>query len=294
MGSDRWRPPPGGKRALPLEAGLYVVATPIGNLADITLRALDVLAGVDAIVAEDTRETGKLLAAYRIAKPLQAVHDHNEEASAAGLVARLQAGAALALVSDAGTPLVSDPGFKLVRAAIAAGVRVIPIPGASAALAGLVVSGLPSDRFLFAGFAPAKSAARRDFFGALAHVPATLIVYETGPRLADSLADAADILGDRPAAVARELTKLFEETRRGGLGALAAHYAQAGAPKGEMVVLIAGAAPTAAIDEQMLNIALQAALDRLSLKDAAAEVADAFGLKRRDVYQRALALKAPS
>jgi 16S rRNA (cytidine1402-2'-O)-methyltransferase len=293
MGSGPWRPPPGGSRGLPLDPGLYVVATPIGNLADITLRALDVLAGVEAILAEDTRQTGKLLAAYGIAKPLKAVHDHNEDAAAGVVIARIQAGAALALVSDAGTPLVSDPGFRLVRAAIAAGVRVIPLPGPSAALAGLVVAGLPSDRFLFAGFAPAKSAARQTFYGELAAVAATLIVYETGPRLAESLADAALVLGPRPAAVARELTKLYEETRRDDLAELAAHYAAAAPPKGEIVLLIAGPPPPTAIDEQMLNIALQAALDRLSLKDAAAEVADAFGLKRRDVYQRALALKAP-
>src|SRR5262245_46395291 len=214
----------------PLEPGLYVVATPIGNLRDITLRALDVLGAANRVYAEDTRVARKLFDAYGLKPRLAAYHEHNAEAARAEILTALEQGESVALISDAGTPLVSDPGFKLARAAIEAGHRVFPIPGASALLAGLVASGLPSDRFLFVGFLPSKQGARRVALAELAEIDATLILYETGPRLADALADMAEALGPRPAAVARELTKLFEETRRGTLDALAAHYAAAGAP----------------------------------------------------------------
>lgn len=287
-GGEPNHPPAGSKRPAP---GLHVVATPIGNADDITLRALAVLRGADAIACEDTRVTSKLLARHGIAVPLLAYHDHNAERVRPLLLERLRRGEAIALVSDAGTPLVSDPGFKLVRAAIAEGLPVTTLPGPSAALAALVLSGLPSDRFLFAGFLPPKSAARRRTLAELGAVPATLVVFEGASRLADALVDMAEILGDRPAAVAREITKLYEEVRRGSLCDLAAHYKTAGPPRGEVVVVVAPpAAAGAAVTEDELDAQLQAALAEMSLKDASAAVAAATGLKRRDVYARALAL----
>ena len=214
-----------------LQPGLYVVSTPIGNLRDITLRALDVLAAADEVLAEDTRVAGKLLSAYGVKARLSPYHDHNGAERRPELLRKLSEGARIALVSDAGTPLVSDPGWKLAHEALEAGHRVFPIPGASAMLAGLVASGLPSDRFCFAGFLPPKQGARTQSLESLKAVPATLIFYESGPRLADTLADMASVLGaGRQGAVARELTKLFEETRRGTLADLAAHYAEAAAP----------------------------------------------------------------
>ncbi|HVA16070.1 MAG TPA: ribosomal RNA small subunit methyltransferase I, partial [Stellaceae bacterium] len=209
------------------------------------------------------------------------------------LLLRLRRGEAVALVSDAGTPLVSDPGFKLVRAALAEGVAVTALPGPSATLDALVLSGLPSDRFFFQGFLPPKEAARRRVLAELAGLRATLVVFETAPRLAAALADMAEVLGERPAAVARELTKLYEEVRRGSLAELAAHYAAAGAPKGEIAVVIGGApadAARAAVTEDALDAALDAALATMSLKDASTAVAEATGVPRREVYQRALAL----
>jgi 16S rRNA (cytidine1402-2'-O)-methyltransferase len=191
-----------------MESGLYVVATPIGNLRDITLRALDVLTSADLVFAEDTRVSAKLFAAHGIKARLSPYHEHNAEAARPKALKALEAGKIVALISDAGTPLVSDPGFKLVRAAIEAGHRIVPLPGPSAALAGLVMAGLPTDKFLFAGFPPPKSKARRDLFEELAGIRATLIFYESGPRLAESLADMAAIFGQRPAAIAREITKL--------------------------------------------------------------------------------------
>ncbi|MBI1252002.1 MAG: 16S rRNA (cytidine(1402)-2'-O)-methyltransferase [Alphaproteobacteria bacterium] len=273
-----------------LEAGLYVVATPIGNLRDITLRALDVLGGADRILAEDTRVTRKLLNAYGIEARVSTYNDHSSDTDRAEILDALAAGEAIALVSDAGTPLISDPGFKLVRAAVEAGHNVMPVPGASSVLAALSVAGLPSNEFYFAGFPPNKSAARRATFEDLAAMQATLIFFETGPRLADSLADMAAIFGDRGAAVARELTKLFEEVRRDRLPDLAAHYAAAGAPKGEVVVLVAPG-ETAAPDEAAIDAALRDALQRLSVKDAAEEVSTLLGVSRRDAYARALAIK---
>jgi 16S rRNA (cytidine1402-2'-O)-methyltransferase len=273
---------------------LHVVATPIGNAEDITLRALAVLRGVDAIACEDTRVTAKLLARHRIAAPLLAYHDHNAERMRPLLLARLRQGDAIALVSDAGTPLVSDPGFKLVRAAIAEGLPVTTLPGPSAALAALVLSGLPSDRFLFAGFLPPKSTARRRTLAEFGAVPATLVFFEGASRLAAALEDMAQTLGDRPAAVAREITKLYEEVRRGSLRELAGHYAASGPPRGEVVVVVGPPTEQPAVTEDALDAQLEAALAEMSLKDASAAVAAATGLKRRDIYARALALAGRS
>ena len=283
--------PPAADRPGPLAPGLYLVATPIGNARDITLRALDVLAAADVLAAEDTRNTRRLLAIHGVRRPpggrLVPYHDHNGPAQRPRLLAALAEGRSVALVSDAGTPLVADPGYRLAAEAIAAGHAVTAVPGASAALAALAVAGLPTDRFLFAGFPPPRAAARRRAFAELAAVPATLVFYESPRRLAESLADMAAVLGpDREAAVCRELTKRFEETRRGSLGALAA---TAGVPKGEVVVLVGPplAAPASAAD---LDAALAAALPGRSVRDAADTVAAALGLPRRQVYARALAI----
>lgn len=277
--------------AAPLDPGLHVVATPIGNLADVTLRALATLAAADRIACEDTRITRRLLDRYGINRPLTAYHEHNAEAKRPELLAALQRGEAVALVSDAGTPLVSDPGYRLVRAAAEAGHRVIPVPGPCAALAGLVAAGLPTDTFLFAGFLPSRGGPRTSRLRSLSGVPATLVFYESPRRLVASLAAMADILGrDRSAAVARELTKHFEEVRRGGLGSLAEHYRQAGEPKGEVVVLV-GPPNAAAGGEIDVDAALAEALSRLKPADAASEVARATGRPRRALYARALELR---
>ena len=281
-------------RAAEVPPGLSIVATPIGNAADITLRALAVLDGVDAIACEDTRVTGKLLALYDIRKPCIAYNDHNAERVRPALIERLRRGERLALVSDAGTPLVSDPGYKLVRAAIAEGLPVTAVPGASAPLAALALSGLPTDRFFFAGFLPRLAAARRRALTALADLPATLIFFESPRRLGAALADMLAALGDRPAAVARELTKLFEEVRRARLGDLAAHYGSTAAPRGEVVILVG--APEAGADRAAaaatLDDRLRSARAGASLRDAVAAVAAATGLPRGAVYARALQLFA--
>lgn len=279
------------KPSPPLEAGLYVVATPIGNLRDITLRALDILGAATRVYAEDTRVARKLMDAYGLKPQLRAYHEHNAQAARAEIVSALERGESVALISDAGTPLVSDPGYKLARAAIEAGFRVFPIPGPSALLAGLIVSGLPSDRFQFVGFLPAKPNARREALASLAAVDATLIFYESGPRLACSLADMADVLGPRAAAVARELTKLFEETRRDRLDQLAAHYAGAGAPKGEIVVIVAPPAAVAQASDEELDAFLRQQLAH-GVKEAAQRAAESLGVARKRAYQRALALKS--
>ena len=276
-------------RSLP--PGLHIVATPIGNLGDISLRALQTLAAADIVACEDTRVTAVLLRHYGIATPLFAYHDHNAERQRPKLLAALAEGKAVALVSDAGTPLISDPGYKLVGAAREAGHAVVPVPGASALLAGLVASGLPTDAFLFAGFLPPKSAARISRLGELLAVPATLVFYETGPRLAASLADMAEVLsGDRQAAVARELTKVFETVRTGTLGELAATFGAESPPRGEIVVLVgpptAEAPSTADADRLLMEL-----LGEKPLSEAVAEAATLTGLKRRDLYRRALALK---
>jgi len=278
--------------AEPLEAGLYVVATPIGNLRDISLRALATLAAADAVLAEDTRVTKHLLAHYGIATPLVSYHEHSGEIVRERMLTRVREGQALALVSDAGTPLVSDPGYKLVQAAIEEGLPVTPIPGPSAILSALVVSGLPSDRFFFEGFLPAKAGARRARLEALAGIPGTLMVFESPHRLPEMLADAADVLGPRPAVVARELTKMFETVRRGTLATLAGEFAEEGPPKGEIVVLIGEASDESRREEAETGLdgALGRALATHSIKDAAALVAAETGLSKREVYARALVL----
>ena len=274
----------------PLTPGLYLVATPIGNLRDITMRSLEVLAAVDLIACEDTRVTRKLLERYGIATPLTSYHEHNAAQARPKLLARLADGAAIALVSDAGTPLVSDPGYKLVREAQAAGAHVTALPGASAVLAALTVSGLPTDRFLFEGFLPAKEAARRARIAELARIPATLVLFETGARVAASLADLAAGLGPREAALCRELTKLYEETRRGDLATLAREAAEAGEPRGEMVIVVAPPDREEKVTAADLDALLRQALNRLSVKDAVAEIAAVSGMPRREVYRRAIEL----
>jgi 16S rRNA (cytidine1402-2'-O)-methyltransferase len=283
--------PPPDLNDAPLAPGLYVVATPIGNLRDITLRALDVLAQADLILAEDTRVAAKLLSAFGLSRKLERYDEHAAERTRPKALQALAEGARVALISDAGTPLISDPGYRLVREAAAAGAAVAPVPGASALLASLSVAGLPSDRFLFAGFPPPKRAARRAFLEELAGVRATLVFFEGGSRLAESLADMADVLGAaREACVCRELTKLYETVVRAPLGVLAADP-QFAAPKGEIAVLVGpGRAEEATPAEA--DAALAEALGRLKPAEAAAEVAKALGLPRRDLYRRALQLKA--
>ena len=256
--------------------------------------ALETLAGADTIACEDSRVTRKLIDHYAIATPLTPYHEHNAAAARPKLLARLTAGARIALVSDAGTPLISDPGYKLVRAAREAGLAVSAVPGASAALMGLTVAGLPTDRFFFEGFLPPRAAARRERIAALKPIPATLVLFETGPRLAATLADLAALLGPREAAIGRELTKLYEEVRRGTLEALAAAYAGAPAPRGEIVMVVAPPGERAPTSEADLDALLRDALERASVKDAVEEVATIAGRARRDVYQRALALKRES
>ena len=269
--------------------GLYLVATPIGNLGDITLRALEVLAAADVIACEDTRVTRKLADRFGIATPLTPYHEHNAAEARPKLLARLQRGEAVALVSDAGTPLISDPGYRLVQEAQGAGFAVVAIPGASSVLTALSVAGLPTDRFFFEGFLPPKAVGRQKRIAALAAIPATLVLFESGPRIADALADLAAGLGTREAAVCRELTKLHEEVRRAPLDQLAHDYAQGAETRGEFVIVVAPPldVETPAADVDAL---LKAALVRVSVKDAVGEVALATGKPKREVYQRALAL----
>lgn len=270
---------------------LYLVAGPIGNLGDVGRRALAVLRTADLVACEDTRVTRKLLVAHGIDRPLLSYHDHNAERVRPKLIEAMKAGKTVALVTDAGSPLVSDPGYKLVRAALDAGLEPTAVPGPSAPLAALAVAGLPSDRFLFAGFLPSKSKARRDNLAELSAVPATLIFFESAKRLPASLADLAEVLGaERPAAVTRELTKRFEEVRRDSLGALAAHYAGAGPPKGEVTLVVGPPAAPPPTGEADLDALLGEALPGASLRDAVDAVTRASGLPRRRVYERALAL----
>ena len=275
--------------AQPFE-GLAIVATPIGHSRDITLRALDILGQADWIACEDTRVTAKLLAIHGISRPLVAYHEHNAEKARPKLIKRLKGGETVALVSDAGTPLVSDPGYKLVRACLKQGIAVTPVPGASAILAALVVSGLPTDRFFFAGFLPSKSAARRRALAGVAEIPGSLVFMESARRLAPSLADMARILGPRDAMIGREMTKMFEQTRRGTLDDLAARYQASGPPKGEVTIVVAPFKKEA-VDDAGLDRRLKAALKNATVRDAAAEVSAATGLARRKVYARALELQ---
>jgi 16S rRNA (cytidine1402-2'-O)-methyltransferase len=287
-GGPEVRPRAGGSKPA---AGLYLVATPIGNLGDITLRALDVLRAADLVACEDTRITGKLMSLLGLSRPLFAYHEHNAERAGAELLARMKAGAVVALVSDAGTPLISDPGWPLVHGCIDAGVTVTAVPGPSAAVTALQLSGLPADRFLFAGFLPAKGAARRAVLKELEPTPATLVFYESPNRLPDSLADMVAVLGDRDAAVARELTKLHEEVARGPLFELSNRFAEQGPPRGEVVVVVGPPGKGPAVSPEELDLRLQAAVaGGSSVKDAAALVAAETGHPRREVYARALKL----
>ncbi|MEP9401388.1 16S rRNA (cytidine(1402)-2'-O)-methyltransferase [Sphingomonas sp. VNH70] len=272
-----------------LAPGLYIVATPIGNLTDLSPRAADILSRADVIAVEDSRVTAGLLRHIGVRRPMIPYHDHNAEGMRPGLIARM-ASEAVALVSDAGTPLISDPGYKLVRDARGAGHAVVTIPGPCAAVAALTLAGLPTDRFLFAGFLPPKAHARAEAIAEIAAVRATLVFYESGPRLAATLAALAEGLGDREAGVAREITKRFEECVTDTLSALAARYADA-PPKGEIVIVVAppGAPPPATQEDG--EAALREALTRLPASKAAGEVAKALGLDRKELYARALAMK---
>jgi len=272
-----------------LPAGLYLVATPIGNLADLSLRALTTLARADVIYCEDTRHSRTLMAHYAIDTPMKPYHEHNAAAQRAYVLADLSAGRAVALISDAGTPLISDPGFKLVRAAAAAGHTVVAIPGASATLTALTVAALPTDAFFFAGFLPPREGARRSRIKELARVPGTLVFFEAPTRVAATLNDLEAVLGDRPAAVARELTKLHEDVARGTLADLKVTFSQS-EPRGEFVIVVGHAPATAATDDD-IQAALRDALTTMSLRDASRTVSEELGLPKARVYELGLALK---
>ncbi len=278
--------------AEPAAAGLSLVATPIGNLGDITLRALATLAGADLILCEDTRNTSRLLQRYQIKTRMKPYHDHNAARQRPAIIEALAGGEAIAMVSDAGTPLVSDPGYKLVQACLERDIAVHMIPGASAPVMALALSGLPSDRFEFCGFLPAKTTARRQLLNDLRHDQATLIFFESAQRLAASLADIADILGDRQAAIARELTKLHEEIMRGSVRSLIDQLAERGALKGEITLVVAPASRRAeTADSPAVRDALAEALSEMPAGRAAAAVAKRYGLPRKQLYEQALELK---
>jgi 16S rRNA (cytidine1402-2'-O)-methyltransferase len=270
----------------PLSPGLHIVATPIGNLGDLSVRAADTLRKANRILAEDTRVTAKLLAHIGAKVPMYRYDDHSSDAERERIIARLGE-EAVALVSDAGTPLISDPGYKLVRAARAAGRQVHTVPGPSAVIAALTLTGLPTDRFLFVGFLPSKAKARKDAIAEFANLRATLVLYESGPRLGDSLAALAQELGDRDAAVTREISKMHEECVTGTLPELAARYADA-PPRGEIVIVVGPPNEAVAASDEQLDIALDEALSRVSPSRAAAEVAEKLGVPRKRAYSRAL------
>jgi len=273
------------------KAGLYIVATPIGNLGDMSLRGIETLQAVDVVLCEDSRVSGKLMKHYGIETTLEAYHDHSDEALRASIVARIQDGLTFALISDAGMPLVSDPGYKLVRDLRGADLFVTSIPGANAPLAALQLSGLPSDAFSFVGFLPSKTKARRDVLARWKSVPGTLIAFESVGRLLGSLADICDVLGDvRRVAVVREITKAFEETRLDYPSVLIAHYETEGLPKGECVIVIE---PPVVEDfsEEQIDVMLRDALEDYSTKEAAAIVAEQTGLSKKVLYNKALGLK---
>lgn len=281
-----------GAKAIAANSGLYVTATPIGNLGDISARALELLGAVDVIACEDTRTTAKLLSHYDIRTRTIAYHDHNADRILPKILDRLRAGQSVALVSDAGTPLISDPGYKLVAAAQGEGITVTTLPGASAVLAALAVAGLPTDRFLFAGFLPAKKVARRKALAEMAAIPATLVFYESPKRLVACLEDMASALGDgRPAAVCRELTKLHEEVVRGGLAELFAEFTGRERVRGEIVIVIAPPPAAEAAGDEEIDRALRTALDKLSVKEAAHAVAYITGASRKEIYRRALDIR---
>lgn len=277
-------------QTLSLQPGLYVAATPIGNLKDITYRVVETLKAADLILCEDTRQTRKLCEAYGVKTPLKPYHDHNAAAARPDILERLKDGAAICLVSDAGTPLIADPGYKLVKEAREQEITVIPLPGPSAAITALSAAGAPSDRFLFAGFAPVKDGARARFFAELKSVNATLIFYETGPRLGTSLTAMAAAFGERQGVIARELTKRYEEIKAAPLDQLAAQALEK-PPKGEIVVIVHPPQDEAP-SPQDLSAFLAAALQEMSVKDAAAAAADAFGTPKKEAYAQALAIKS--
>lgn len=272
-----------------LKAGLYLVATPIGNLRDITLRALDTLKSVDKIACEDTRVSGKLLKAYDISKPLIPYNDHSDDKKRDALLKNIIDGKAVALISDAGCPLISDPGYKLVREAIERNLYVTTIPGASAVISGLQLSGLPSDQFTFIGFLPNKSKARQNALQYFLMMSATLIAYETGPRLLAALKDIQTILGDRQICVAREITKLYEQVKKGSVSGLIDYYEEHGAPKGEIVLVIAGAGDTV-LSDQDIETKLKEALNTMKTKEAASFIAELSGRPKKEIYNLALTL----
>ncbi len=278
----------GGKlQPVALEPGLYIVATPIGNLRDMTLRALDVLQGVDLIACEDTRVSGKLLKAYDIKKPLESYNDHSAKGQRGKLLEKLAQGGSIALISDAGMPLISDPGYKLVRDCLDLGINVTSLPGANAPLTALQLSGLPSDKFCFLGFLPAKEVARRKVLQEWQSAQASLIVFETGPRLLAALKDIEVVLGNREVAVIRELTKMYEQVKRARVLELIEYYEEAGQPKGEIVVVIAPPEQKALSEEEIKN-RLKEALDIMSTKEAASQVAEETGLSKKVLYEMAL------
>ncbi|HPF77688.1 MAG TPA: 16S rRNA (cytidine(1402)-2'-O)-methyltransferase [Alphaproteobacteria bacterium] len=276
-------------KAVAMKPGFYLVATPIGNLRDITFRALDVLSSVDLIVCEDTRVTGKLMNAYGFKKKMQVYNDHSTDNQREALINAVAQGQSIAVLSDAGTPLVSDPGYKLVRGAVAQGLYVTSVPGPNAALPALQLSGLPTDQFSFLGFMPPKSAARQTALKKWESAPGSLIFYETGPRLVESLQDMRLVLGNREAAVMRELTKMYEEARRGTLSDLILHYTTKGAPKGEIVVVL-GHGVAEIISTESIEKQLKRALEKMSVRDAAEMVAQATGKPKKTIYTLALKL----
>jgi 16S rRNA (cytidine1402-2'-O)-methyltransferase len=275
----------------PIAPGLHLVATPIGNLGDVTIRALATLAAADLVYCEDTRMSRRLLERYAVKVPVKAYHEHNAQKLRPVILDQLKGGARLALISDAGMPLISDPGYKLVRECLEEGLAVHVVPGPSAPLMALVLSGLPTDRFTFAGFLPNRSGARRTMLAGLAGHGASLIFFETAPRVAAALADIAEVLGDPPVALARELTKFHEEVLRGHASEVAAAIAARGGVKGEITLVVAPPEPAGMVDEAAVDEALAAALEEMSPGKAASQLARRFGVPRRELYQRALALK---
>lgn len=278
-------------KSIPMKPGFYLVATPIGNLRDITFRALDVLSSVDLIICEDTRVTGKLLNAYGFKKKMQIYNDHATDGQRERLIEAVAGGQSIAVLSDAGTPLVSDPGYKLVRGAVEQGLYVTSVPGPNAALPALQLSGLPTDQFSFLGFLPPKTTARQNALKKWEGAPSSLIMYETGPRLLDSLQDMRVVFGNRDGAVMRELTKMYEEVKRGKLSDLILHYSTKGAPKGEIVVVlghpVAEVVSTESIEKQLIK-----ALENMSVRDAADMVSQATGKPKKTIYTLALKLSS--
>jgi 16S rRNA (cytidine1402-2'-O)-methyltransferase len=272
-----------------LRSGLYLVSTPIGNLRDISLRAIDTLRAADLIACEDTRVSGKLLKAYDISSKLLSYNDHSDDVRRNEILTAVEGGSVVALISDAGTPMVSDPGFKLVREAQERGLYISSVPGASAPLTALQLSGLPSDCFSFLGFLPSKAVARNNVLEEWAGVNTTLVAFETAPRLLKALADIADVMGGREVAVTRELTKMYEEVRKASAAELIAHYEEQGLPKGE-IVLVISPPKEAAYSEQDLEALLKAALKEMRTKDAAADVAKRTGVSKSVLYEMALKL----